>query len=185
MSDAGALRSYFIIDSIFPKHDIVGNGTHVPVTAQGHVSLPNCFHLYNTLIVPSFVKNLISVRQFTKDNSCSVEVDPLGFDVKDLRTQAVILHCNSSGDLYPFTASPPASDFSLTVIVASIPVSRCLWYQRLGYPSDPALTILASKSLISFALKTLLGIFVMPASLASIIVFLFLLQVPCLLFCLN
>lgn len=38
-------------------------------------SLTLLFLLSNTLIAPSFVKNLIYVRQFTKDNSCSVEFE--------------------------------------------------------------------------------------------------------------
>lgn len=86
-SHLGILHSIFNNCSNFLKHVIVGNGSQVPVTAQGHAYLPNSsLFLYNTLIAPSFIKNLVSVRQFTKDNSCSIEFDPLGFSVKDLRT---------------------------------------------------------------------------------------------------
>jgi len=80
----------------------VGNGSHIPVTSRGHSVLATAasnFALNNVLIVPSIVRNLLSVRQFTRDNSCSIEFDAFGFSVKDLSTRRVILRCNSDGDL--------------------------------------------------------------------------------------
>jgi len=44
------------------------------------------FALNNVLIVPSIVRNLLPVRQFTFDNNCSIEFDALGFSMKDFRT---------------------------------------------------------------------------------------------------
>ena len=35
-----------------------------------------------TLVVPHLIKNLVSVRQFTRENSVSIEFDPLRFSVK-------------------------------------------------------------------------------------------------------
>jgi hypothetical protein len=66
--------------------NIVGNGAHIPVTSRGSSTLAitsSNFTLNNILIVPSIVHNLLSVRQFTRDNSCSVEFDAFGFSVKD------------------------------------------------------------------------------------------------------
>ena len=43
----------------------VGNGSHIPVTSRGHSILPTAasnFALNNVLIVPSIVRNLLSVR---------------------------------------------------------------------------------------------------------------------------
>ena len=37
----------------------------------------------NVLHAPKIIKNLISVRKFTIDNSVIVEFDPFGFSVKD------------------------------------------------------------------------------------------------------
>lgn len=59
---------------------VVGNGCNVPIKGYGHTSLhKNTLHLNNVLHVPKLVKNLISVRKFTSDNSVSIEFDPLGF----------------------------------------------------------------------------------------------------------
>ena len=93
-SDPGTLSSL----SPHPRfsHVVVGDGSTLPVTTSGHVSVPSFFshrplHLNNVLVTPRIVKNLVSVRQFTTDNNCSVEFDPLGFSVKDLPTRREIL----------------------------------------------------------------------------------------------
>ncbi|GJV86674.1 ribonuclease H-like domain-containing protein [Tanacetum coccineum] len=84
----------------------VGDGHFIPVTNSGHSVLSTPFrplHLNNVLITPNIVKNLISVRQFVHDNSCTVEFDPFGFSVKDFITRWVLLRCDSTGELYPVT----------------------------------------------------------------------------------
>jgi hypothetical protein len=78
----------------------VGNGATLPVIGTGYSTLPSPCHQNNILLAPDIVKNLLSVRQFTIDNLVSIEFDPLGISVKDLRTQNVLLRCNSSGPLY-------------------------------------------------------------------------------------
>ena len=77
-------------------------GTFFPLlTSTGTTNLPHHLHLNNVLVSPSLIKNLISVRQFTSDNNCSVEFDSLGCSVKDLRSRREIVRCDSSGPLYP------------------------------------------------------------------------------------
>ncbi|GJW35435.1 ribonuclease H-like domain-containing protein [Tanacetum coccineum] len=81
----------------------VGDGRFIPVTNSGHSVLSTPFrllHLNNVLITPNIVKNLISVRQFVRDNSCTVEFDPFGFSVKDFITRRVarVPRCDSHGD---------------------------------------------------------------------------------------
>lgn len=94
-----------------PPHPniVVGNGTSLPTSCSGHVALPTPnrpLHLSDVLVSPQIIANLISVRKFTRDNSCSVEFDPFGLSVKDLHTKAVLHRCESSGDLYPFFRHP-------------------------------------------------------------------------------
>ncbi|GJS19793.1 ribonuclease H-like domain-containing protein [Tanacetum coccineum] len=77
----------------------VGDGRFIPVTNSGHSVLSTPFRplrLNNVLITPNIVKNLISVRQFVRDNSCTVEFDPFGFSVKDFITRRVLLRCDST-----------------------------------------------------------------------------------------
>jgi hypothetical protein len=119
------------------QHIIVGNGSHLPITATGHAQLTSRpFHLNDVLISPDIVKNLISTRKFARDNSCSVEFDPFGFSVKDLATKAHIMRSNSSGELYPFHG-----DNGVQTPLALL-VTNDVWYRRLGHPSPSALAYL-------------------------------------------
>ncbi|GJZ96554.1 ribonuclease H-like domain-containing protein [Tanacetum coccineum] len=86
---------------------LVGDGKSIPVTNTGHSTLPTPYrplHLNNVLITPNIVKNLISVRQFVRDNKCTIEFDEFGFSVKDYWTRQILLRCDSMGDLYPVTS---------------------------------------------------------------------------------
>jgi hypothetical protein len=68
----------------------VGNGHNLPITYRGSSVLPtssSTFTLSDVLVVPSLVRNLLSVRQFTRDNNCSIEFDALGFSVKDIEKE--------------------------------------------------------------------------------------------------
>ncbi|BAF23229.2 Os08g0236200 [Oryza sativa Japonica Group] len=91
------------------------------------------FALKNILVAPSLVRNLLSVRQFTRDNKCSIEFDEFGFFVKDLQTQRVILRCNSRGDLYTLPTAVPA-----ITAHSFLAESSTLWHRRLGHPSPAA-----------------------------------------------
>ena len=117
-----------------PSSIIVGNGSMIPVTATGSTELPHSLRLNNILV--SLIKNLISVRQFTTDNNCSVEFDPAGCSVKDLNSRNLIARCNSSGPLYPLRLDPAHS----FIAKGASP----LWHRRLGHPGHEALSKLAS-----------------------------------------
>ena len=87
ISDAGIITIPSPPHTSSPSHIVVGNGNLLPVTSTGVTNFPHNLHLNNVLVSPGLIKNLISVRQFTYDNNCSVEFDPLGCSVKDLCSQ--------------------------------------------------------------------------------------------------
>ncbi|KAJ9555239.1 hypothetical protein OSB04_009853 [Centaurea solstitialis] len=128
--DSGDYHSFS--NSCLSQKIVVGNGQSIPVLGQGTKYLPKPFPpfiLKNVLYSPKLVKNLISVRRFTTDNSVSVEFDPFGFLVKDYKTKRPLLRCNSSGDLYPLVLGSSLSQpTALTAIYAQ------LWHHRLGHP---------------------------------------------------
>jgi hypothetical protein len=103
------------------------------------------FYLNNVLVTPDIIKNLLSVRQFTTDNNCSMEFDPFGLSVKELNSRNTIIRCNSSGPLYtislPTMRAPPATTHYTLAVVAA-PAS--LWHQRLGHPGPDVLAKLSS-----------------------------------------
>lgn len=130
------------------KHSvIVGNGSTIPVTASGSSSIPSnsrLLSLNQVLVTPQIVKNLISVRKFTKDNWCSVEFDPFSFSLKDLQTRQTLLRSNSSGELYPISSSfhqPLSSSIALLA-------SPSLWHKRLGHTNNATLrSVISSNSI--------------------------------------
>jgi hypothetical protein len=56
---------------------MVANGSCLPVTSVGIAGAHGSFRLPDVLVAPSMVQNLLSIRRFTADNSCSVEFDSL------------------------------------------------------------------------------------------------------------
>ncbi|GJQ93588.1 ribonuclease H-like domain-containing protein [Tanacetum coccineum] len=91
-------------------------------------------HLYHVIVTPNIIKNLISIRQFTRDNNMSVDFDAYGFSVKDNQTRRLLLCCDSTGDLYPVTQQP-----SNTTTFSLLTLSPTTWHKRLGHPSDDVL----------------------------------------------
>ncbi|XP_071680245.1 uncharacterized protein [Lolium perenne] len=133
-----------------PHFVTVGNGSSVPISSSGYTSFRSpsgqIFKLNHVLLVPHLIRNLLSIRKFTRDNSCSVEFDALGFSVKDLKTRRVILRCNGEGGLYTFPGSPRRAPPTATAMLAS--ASADLWHQRLGHPGHNAMSALQKLSLI-------------------------------------
>nr|GEU77325.1 ribonuclease H-like domain-containing protein [Tanacetum cinerariifolium] len=129
---------------LFPSGH-VGDGNSIPVINTSHniiLSLHRPLHLHNVLVTPNIIKNLIYVRQFTRDNNCTIEFDTFGFSVKDFLTRHILLRCDSSGDLYPVTKP-------LTSPTAFLSTSTSTWHQRLGHPGDEVLRSLVYRQLIS------------------------------------
>jgi hypothetical protein len=86
--------------SSFPSSIVFGNGATLPVVGTGYSILPEPFRFNNVLVALDIIKNLLSVRKFTTDNSVLVEFDPLGVSMKDLDSKNTLLRCDSSGPLY-------------------------------------------------------------------------------------
>ncbi|GJY71481.1 ribonuclease H-like domain-containing protein [Tanacetum coccineum] len=123
----------------------VGDDNSIPVTNTGHSIIPSIhrpIHLYNVLVTPNIIKNLIFVRQFTRDNNYTIEFDVFGFSVKDFLTRHILLRCDSPGDLYPVTKPS-------TTPTAFLSTSTSTWHQRLGHPGDEVLRSLVSHQFIS------------------------------------
>ncbi|KAJ9565309.1 hypothetical protein OSB04_001275 [Centaurea solstitialis] len=146
-SNQGTLSNLFNLCT--PHHITVGNGSSIPIKAYGQTKLspPSPpFSLKNVCLVPNIIKNLISVRRFTKDNLVSIEFDPYGFCVKDLRTGINLMRCNSDGDLYPLPISVKSK---VPTESAFLSVTSSVWHARLGHLGDNILNKLRSDRLIT------------------------------------
>ncbi|XP_074292135.1 uncharacterized protein LOC141618988 [Silene latifolia] len=147
-SDAGTLISPSSSSNI--RSILVCNGHSIPVRASGASTLPakdRTLFLTNVLYTPHIIKNLISVRQFTKDNNVSVEFDPFGFSVKDLQNGTTIMRSDSTGELYPVSSESKSS--SLAHGYSFLTHSSDVWHSRLGHPGSNILRLLRSQSFIN------------------------------------
>ena len=146
-ADQGIFSSYFN-SSNNNHHIVVGNGNLIPITGHGSITLPPPhppLTLSNMLHAPKLIKNLISVRKFTTDNSVSVEFDPFGFFVNDLKTWTKIMRCDSIGDLYPIFSTHraiPSSPSAFTTLTTDV------WHNRLGHPGAKFLNFLRTNKLV-------------------------------------
>ena len=144
-STAGNLQSVFKLNT--GNSVVVGNGSTIPIQYSGNTLISSDTRplaLKNVLVAPKIVKNLISVRKFTKDNWCTVEFDPFGFTVKDLQSRKTLLRSDSSGDLYPIPPDLPTHHHS-----AFIAEPPSLWHKRLAHANNETLKSLVSSSLLS------------------------------------
>jgi hypothetical protein len=114
---------------------MVGDGSSLPVTFVGSAHGP--FYLSDVLVAPQMVHNLLSIRQFTADNSCSVEFDTSSLSVKDLATERPLLRWDSIGPLYtlrlPASAASTSPSSSSSAALAATPSSNT-WHRRLSHP---------------------------------------------------
>ena len=138
--DAGILSSTRPPHPSCPSAIMVGNGACLPVSSVGTV--PGSFRLSDVLVAPQMVHNLLSIRKFTADNSCSVEFDPFGLSVKDLASRRPLLRCDSPGPLYTIrlpASAPSLSPSSGSSSAALAVTSSSTWHRRLGHPGRDVL----------------------------------------------
>jgi hypothetical protein len=148
--DAGILSSLRPHHRSCPSCIMVGDGSCLPVTSVG--SAPGPFRLSDVLVAPQMVHNLLSIHQFTADNSCSVEFDTSGLSVKDLATGRPLLRCDSTGPLYtlrlPVSAASTSPSSSSSSAFAVTP-SSTTWHRRLGHPGRDILAQISRSGDIS------------------------------------
>jgi hypothetical protein len=129
-----------------PSSIVVRNVSALPVTSVGVSVLLGPFYPTNVLIAPHITHDLLSVRRFTTDNSCSIEFDPFGFSMKDIATRIPLTRYDSSGPLY--TLRSFSTSASSPPVLVSI-TSSTTWHRRLSHPGPDVMTKLANSLDIS------------------------------------
>jgi hypothetical protein len=133
--DSGNISMFRPPTFAIPSSIIVGNASVLLVTLVGDSVLPGPLYLNNILVAPDIIENLLSVRCFTTDNSCSMEFDPFGLSMKDLATRNVIIRSNSSGLVYTlYPLSHGATPRAFYTVAAST------WHRHLGHPGRDTLS---------------------------------------------
>ncbi|WVZ75513.1 hypothetical protein U9M48_023558 [Paspalum notatum var. saurae] len=129
---------------------MVGNGSCLPVTSVGNAGTHGPFRLPNVLVAPNMIHNLLSIRHFTTDNSCSVEFDSSALTVRDLASRRPLLRCDSLGPLY--TLRLPSSAAPISTSLPSPPPLL----PPLGTTSRPLLNLVIVQT--SLALRLLMSV---------------------------
>ena len=125
----------------------LGNGTSLPITYTGNMSLPmgsSLLTLNNVYHVPAMSKNLLSVAQFTKDNNVRFSFDATHFYIHDLKSGALLFQGQCRDGLYPLSSVRPIPQ---AFTASSLPST--LWHSRLGHPSHKVLSYLGSHKFLS------------------------------------
>jgi hypothetical protein len=140
------------LTSVRPSHindpsSIIVGGFSLPVTSSvGDTTLLSLFYLNNVLITPDIIQNLLSIRHFTTDNWCFMELDPFGLSVKDLSTRNVITRCDSLGPLYTMHLPSRSTPSSFVATPTSLVASASTWHRRLDHPSIDTMSKLSNAS---------------------------------------
>jgi hypothetical protein len=69
---------------------MVANGSCLHVTSVAATGAHGSFRLPDVLVALSMVHNLLSIRRFLADNSCSVKFDSSSLTVKDLASRRLL-----------------------------------------------------------------------------------------------
>ncbi|CAA7051447.1 unnamed protein product, partial [Microthlaspi erraticum] len=123
---------------------ILADGSTVPITHTGSVSLPSQTRdltLNKVLCLARVAKNLISVYQLCNANRVSVEFFPASFQVKDLHTGVPLIRGRTNKELYEWPVSLLKTAFGASTNPTTTLSS---WHNRLGHPSSSILNNIVS-----------------------------------------
>ena len=128
---------------------MVGNGSNLPITHTGSISLPSnsrTLLLNNVLCVPEIKKNLISANKLCKTNNVMIQLCPYDFQVKDLHTGTTLLNGKANKGVYewPISFSPNTSQNKVSAF-SCIKTSSTDWHSRLGHPNSSTLRFMLSR----------------------------------------
>jgi hypothetical protein len=114
---------------------MLGDGTNLPISHTGSVSLPtsnSSFQLQDVLCVPKMQKKLIYIALFCITNNVSIEIFPHCFHVKDLQTRDILLQGGTKDGIYEWlvaiSSTPPILAFS---VVNNVHLAPALWSSSL------------------------------------------------------
>lgn len=154
---------------------MMGDGNFLNILQTGDTILDTNsvqFHLHDVLYVPSLKANLISIAQFTKENSVSFEIFPWGYHINDLDTKEILAEGLVKYNLYPLTSLQASH---VAAHSASLHSSDP-WHRKLGHTSSTIIHKVASSAGISINTSSYSQLYT-SCQWASIIGFLFIIQI--------
>ncbi|GKA58544.1 putative RNA-directed DNA polymerase, partial [Tanacetum coccineum] len=117
------------------------NGTKALVTHIGSPKLTKNIVIHNVLVVPGYQVSLLSVHSLSKDNKFRVIFDEDTCVIQDSVLKTQVGTGNESNGLYFRNTGNKLVNNNIQVCC----LSKCIWHNRLGHPSDQVLDILRHK----------------------------------------
>ncbi|GJY74735.1 ribonuclease H-like domain-containing protein [Tanacetum coccineum] len=117
------------------------NGTLTTISHVGNLKLTSNVVLYDVLVVPGYCVSLMSVNKLIRDNKMFVGFDKKKCYIQDLRREKILGTGSESAGLYLFDMVKDNS-IGKSNVVMYFNVSKLLWHNRLGHPSDQVLFVL-------------------------------------------
>lgn len=127
------LSSYFQLSK--NNGIVIGNGSMIRVRGYGHTSLAKTNPLLT--LKQCFTCTTYHQKPFITDLTLIwflLNLNPLGFSMKDLRTGSHLMRCESSGDLYLFTTVIRA--MSSSTLMAFTALSPIIWHSPIHSPQN-------------------------------------------------
>ncbi|GJT24836.1 ribonuclease H-like domain-containing protein [Tanacetum coccineum] len=123
------------------------NGTLAKTKYVGNLKLSDNVVLFDVLVVPEYCVSLLSVNKLIRDNRLFVRFTKSKCYIQDLHHNKIIRIASENGGLYLFDTPSSFSSNCQTLgnMTATCYVSKSLWHNRLGHPSDQAVDVLHSK----------------------------------------
>ncbi|GKD57319.1 ribonuclease H-like domain-containing protein [Tanacetum coccineum] len=117
------------------------NGTVATISHVGDLRLSNNVILYDVLVVPGYCVSLLYVNKLIKDSKLFVGFNEDKCYIQDLDKGITLGTGSESGGLYLFDDTKNKSLCNVNTVMA-FNVSKNLWHNRLGHPTDQVLNVL-------------------------------------------
>ncbi|GJR50426.1 ribonuclease H-like domain-containing protein [Tanacetum coccineum] len=117
------------------------NGTLATISHVGNLKLTNNVFLYDVLVVLGYCVSLMSVNKLIRHNKMFVGFEEKKCYIHDLRREKNVGTGSKYASIYLFDMLKDNS-IGKSNVVMSFNVSKLLWHNRLGHPSDQVLSVL-------------------------------------------
>ncbi|GJU86702.1 putative RNA-directed DNA polymerase [Tanacetum coccineum] len=114
------------------------NGTNALVTHIGCLKLSETITLSDVLVVPDYHVSLLSVHKLSKDNKLRVVFNGSKCLIQDSVLKTLVGTGSEHSGLYFFDTGKKLVNNN----IKTCNLSRCIWHNRLGHPSDQVLGVL-------------------------------------------
>ncbi|GJU11010.1 ribonuclease H-like domain-containing protein [Tanacetum coccineum] len=126
---------------------IVGhpNCTTAKIRKVGNLKLTSNIVLFDVLVIPEYCVSILSVNKLVRDSKLHVGFDEYDCIIQDLKRENILGTGSEAGGLYVFNTECKALNFKSNNSFLCFNVSKGIWHNRLGHPSDQVLSVLENR----------------------------------------